>query len=934
MRSILLTATGLTSFAFVGNAFAGEVPLAGPLPEWVVAAPDPDPATIPKGDNAIPLFDEQVYVEGDLAVAYVDAAQTVSNAEQMQRAGTLSVSWQPDHGDVTFHRIEILRGSERIDLLKEGPKFTVLRREAGLESQILDGTLTATRQLEGLRIGDVVRFSYSISERDSTLGGKVQSGLILLPKPLRIGFGRARIVWPKSEGLRWKSMLPTVTAEPKSIVRDRMEISIPLPVAQLPELPKDIPARFQPAPLLTATNFADWGEVASVMAPLYTVEGAIADGSDLAKVTDAIAVRHTDPVERMAAALQVVQSDVRYLLVALGSGNYTPQSPSRTWELRYGDCKAKSLLLTAMLTRLGITAEPVLASVKQGGRVVDSLPAPQAFDHVIVRAEGGGESFWLDGTNLGSRLADIRDVPRFGHVLPLRPSGAALIKLPVRADARPSPEVMLAYDNSAGAHLPAPFTLTVTYHGAVAEQSRENIAGGDDEKLRTMAENLSETWTGSKTVLKPVTSYDPVSASLKLVVEGVGYPDWTWRDGHMELDTVPALRVTFDPDRSKSAWRPLPALIDSPWTARATVVTQLPAEGAGATVDGADERAFSFPAVAYKRTVTREGARLTEQMTVAESGADVPSDGIAAMRKTVADLAASELRVMLPADYPMRWDDVQRMKKSPALARVRRVFDQRIAEKPDDSWRISDRAWLEERLLDWAAAEKLYTRAIEVDSVADHYLSRSGVRSALGDDAGALADAQLAYDLDTSSKVARATLAMTLAETGLTDDALALYPSTIEPSTDDGQAELLSRADSLMRGKRPDESIELLDAALRKRATSPELLNSRCWVKALAGVDLGNALADCTRAIELAADPAAYFDSRALVHYRAGEMDAALADINAALALNPELAPTRYLRGVIAKQQGRGKDAATDLGVARQLDPSIDGLFARYGINP
>jgi tetratricopeptide (TPR) repeat protein len=137
-----------------------------------------------------------------------------------------------------------------------------------------------------------------------------------------------------------------------------------------------------------------------------------------------------------------------------------------------------------------------------------------------------------------------------------------------------------------------------------------------------------------------------------------------------------------------------------------------------------------------------------------------------------------------------------------------------------------------------------------------------------------------------------------------------------------------------MRGKRPDESIELLDAALRKRATSPELLNSRCWVKALAGVDLGNALADCTRAIELAADPAAYFDSRALVHYRAGEMDAALADINAALALNPELAPTRYLRGVIAKQQGRGKDAATDLGVARQLDPSIDGLFARYGINP
>ncbi|WP_438895209.1 hypothetical protein, partial [Bacillus cereus group sp. BC312] len=75
-----------------------------------------------------------------------------------------------------------------------------------------------------------------------------------------------------------------------------------------------------------------------------------------------------------------------------------PQSPQKTWDARYGDCKAKTLLLLAMLHAMGIEAEPVLAGVRLGELVPERIPSAAAFDHVLVRATIGSESLWLDGT--------------------------------------------------------------------------------------------------------------------------------------------------------------------------------------------------------------------------------------------------------------------------------------------------------------------------------------------------------------------------------------------------------------------------------------------------------------------------------------------------------------------------------------------------------
>lgn len=535
---------------------------------------------------------------------------------------------------------------------------------------------------------------------------------------------------------------------------------------------------------------------------------------------------------------------------------------------------------------------------------------------------------------MGTRIGDIRDIPRFGHVLPLREGGAGLVKLDSRADARPSPEVELTYDATAGVHLPTPIRLSVRYVGASGERMRAAEASGSEEGLLAQAEKFAKTWTGSTTVLKPVTRFDPADASWTMTMEGVAFPEWDYVDGRLELVKESAIRVDFKPDRSRSVWQALPALIDNPWTARSRTRIILPESGAAATIEGGEPVELSMPAIEYRRGISREGNTIVEEVVSRESGAEVAAGEISTTRRAITDASAKELRIRMPADYPFRWQEIARSASRPGVARIRELFDKRIAEKPGDADRLAERGWLATRLFEWASAEDYYSKALALDPTAERHARRSGIRSVRGDRAGALKDAQAAYDLDPGNKDLRAQLAGELADAGKTDQALDLLESDPDVATDDGQASLLHRADVLGQGGRSNDALALLDAALKKRPSSPPLLNGRCWFKALANVDLGGALADCTRGIELSAQPAAYLDSRAMVHFRAGRFSAALVDIDAALAINPEQAASHFLRGLIQQRSGDAKGGAADFAAARMLLPSIDNFYAKYGIKP
>jgi tetratricopeptide (TPR) repeat protein/predicted aspartyl protease len=117
-------------------------------------------------------------------------------------------------------------------------------------------------------------------------------------------------------------------------------------------------------------------------------------------------------------------------------------------------------------------------------------------------------------------------------------------------------------------------------------------------------------------------------------------------------------------------------------------------------------------------------------------------------------------------------------------------------------------------------------------------------------------------------------------------------------------------------------------------ALMAEVLNNRCWSRALSGLELEHALSDCNAALKMRPDTARFLDSRGVVYLRRHDYDKAIADFDAALHLQPTTAWSLYGRGLAKLQKGLSGDGRADIAAATALQPGIAEHAAGYGIAP
>jgi hypothetical protein len=443
-------------------ALAADQPLYGPPPAWVKPIPLPKPAANASTATQVLLWNLQTRYGADGEEIYGEVATRIETSEGLADSGTLIQNWSPDTDTVTIHRMQVLRDGKAIDLLAGGKKLTVVRRETNLESAALDGKLTATLQVEDLRVGDVVAVAATLVRKDPALAGRSEAGVSAnLGQPARRVY--IRQLWPETERIRWKASrdlgAPALNASSGTELVYDFADRVP------PDPPKGAPARYHDLSLLQVSEFGDWGEVAGVIAPLYATASQIGPDSPLRAEIERIKRAHPAPEGRAMAALRLVQDQVRYLYVGMDFGNYTPANADQTWTRRFGDCKGKTALLLALLRELGIKAEPALVSTGGGDGLEQRLPMLSWFDHVLVRAELGGKTYWLDGTRLGDRkLADV-PVPDYRWALPVRPSAAKLEALEPTIPDEPEDERRLDVDLTGGFDKPAPTRAEQIYRG-------------------------------------------------------------------------------------------------------------------------------------------------------------------------------------------------------------------------------------------------------------------------------------------------------------------------------------------------------------------------------------------------------------------------------------------------------------------------------------
>ncbi|MGD9810556.1 MAG: tetratricopeptide repeat protein [Sphingobium sp.] len=934
MRLVRWSVAGLLALLGPVSAWAGEEPLYQPAPAWVTEARLPDVGKT-GGAPAMLIFDHQQRIEDGQLWAYVDSATRAASTEMLGQLATLTLPWLPDKGDLIVHELKILRDDQTIDLLASGKTFTVLRREEGLEQRQMTGILTATMAIEGLRVGDILRLKYSATVRDAALGGRVQSQAPLIAAPIRMGFGRLRLLWDKDSGTAWKMLADGDVPAP---IRKggQMELVVPLPLAKQPDMPGDAPGRFLHPPLLELSTFSGWADVSRVMAPLYDTKGLIPEGSPLATELAAMKTAGASQLDRAQRALRLVQDEIRYLALGMNGGNYVPQKPEQTWASRYGDCKAKTLLLLALLHGMDIEAEPVLAHSKLGDLASRRLPSAAAFDHVLVHAVIEGEDLWLDGTGSGSRIEDIHDTPPFHNVLPLRIAGAELMPVAMHPNARPTVDLLLDMDESASVDVPSVFDATAVLRGPIASMFGLAMEQLDKQQRSKLVGQFFARFTGEAQFSDVSIEPDAASGTTAVKAHGVAGTSWQRRDKTMKRQVSRALGdIDFAPDRSKPAWADIPVATPDPVAVRYRMRIRLPDGGRGYTIEGTqnvDEKLGGFE---LNRTMGMSGGVVTIDERVDSTGDEIAVTQIPAERDRIAVAGSRAPTIVAPANAVWRWQLAGRDPKGATqITAAEKIYAKAIAENPDEIAGLLSRASLRKGIGNRKGALADLDKAIEMAPDADLYLQRSDVRFDLGDITAALSDAEAARQLDPASVKAVSSVAELRAEQGDLAGAVALLDERIALGGETRDSYRETKASLMGTYGDPEKGLELINALIGEKPGSPSLLNSRCWIKGTRNLLLDTALKDCTSAIELSSSPYQALDSRALVWLRLGRYDNALRDLNAALDTAPSLGPSRFLRGIVLGHLNQAAEGAADLAAARQIAPRVDSYYSRFGIKP
>jgi hypothetical protein len=440
-------------------------------------------------------------------------------------AGNIALSWSPDAGEAKIHYVRIIRGTETIDVLKS-TEFQVIQREGFLENAALNGELTAALQAPGLQVGDELEVATTVRRKDPTLGDHLFEFAGLPPTGL-VGAFRIRMTWANRGDLNWRASAD-MTGASLTTAKGQTELVYEWRDPRAAVVAEGAPARVNVRRLIEVSDFDSWNYVSRRIWPLFEKAAVLVPDSPVRREIARIAAADTDPIKRMQAALQLVQDRIRYVYIGLNGGNFTPASADETWNRRFGDCKAKTALLLAVLKELGIRGEAVLVNSAGGDGINERLPTPAVFDHVLVRVKLENKTYWLDGTRLGDRTLDAPFALRW--VLPLRAGGGDLEGLRVRSPSSPNSILVTDIDAGGGFDQKATIKLQQILRGDAALQVRAAIMALSAEDADRAVKAY---WRQTNGWVEPDTAswrYDEQRGTLLLTLTGRGKIDWTGDD--------------------------------------------------------------------------------------------------------------------------------------------------------------------------------------------------------------------------------------------------------------------------------------------------------------------------------------------------------------------------------------------------------------------
>ncbi len=154
----------------------------------------------------------------------------------------------------------------------------------------------------------------------------------------------------------------------------------------------------------------------------------------------------TDFYDKADAIASFLQKQIRYFVIEMGVGGFQPHSAADIFRGKYGDCKDKATLLSAMLSSAGIHSDLLLVDTRRGvidpaapsihgNHMIAAIEVPKGYDspklHSVVTTSTGKRYLIFDPTWELTPFGQIEDNLQGSYALLIEGADSQVIQIPI-----------------------------------------------------------------------------------------------------------------------------------------------------------------------------------------------------------------------------------------------------------------------------------------------------------------------------------------------------------------------------------------------------------------------------------------------------------------------------------------------------------------------
>lgn len=323
---------------------------------------------------------------------FLNIISQIRNGVDMQNDATISIDFDENYQNIFMHTLRIYRAGQIIDKI-DSCKVQQVQQEKNYDRHVYDGSQTLFFFLDDIREGDKIEYAYTISGFNP-IRSSCYDSIYRFSYGEPITYQTLRVIKSKDQPLFIKDFETNINYSVNQL-SDNLEdwIWIGENIKNFSSESYQSPSYMEPG-FVQISTFKTWHDLAKWTAQLYILPDHFSP-----EMENFISQWEGLPLkEQILNVIRFVQDNVRYLGFEDGINGFKPQPPETVFNRRFGDCKDKTHLLQGLLSLLGIESCPVLVHSHLGPTLKNFLPGISVFNHVILKFEFEGTTYWIDPT--------------------------------------------------------------------------------------------------------------------------------------------------------------------------------------------------------------------------------------------------------------------------------------------------------------------------------------------------------------------------------------------------------------------------------------------------------------------------------------------------------------------------------------------------------